>query len=301
MLEVEGYAKTLMRPEVRTTLYPGHCLDVLADMDDESVHMVLTDPPYFLDGLDGNWRKGNGRPPTGGAVGGLPVGMKFDPNQGREFQRFIEPVAAHLLRILAPGGFLLMFSSPRLYHRAAVAVEDAGFEIRDQYAWRYTKRAQFKAFTMNHFVEKRTDISKTRKASIIKELDGRKTAQLRPQFESILCAQKPRVGTLVDNWLKHGTGLIDPKQLLAGKAPSTIMTVEKPDKASYNCHLTPKPVRVCEHLIRLFTRKHQIVIDPFVGSGTTCVAARRSGRHSIGIDVNPEYIAIAKQRIEEAL
>jgi len=297
--EVDDYARTLMRPAVRTKLVPGDCLDVLADMPDESVHMILTDPPYFLDGLDGGWRKGNGGSRGTGSVGGLPVGMKFDVKQGRDFERFISPVAEHLMRLLVPGGFVLMFSAPRLYHRAAVAVEDVGFEIRDQYAWRYTKRAQFKAFTLDHFVERREDLSQADKKAIIKELDGRKTAQLRPQFESILCAQKPRTGTLVDNWLEHGTGLIDAGQTLTGKAPSTVMTVEKPEKESYNTHLTPKPVRVCEHLIRLFTRKHQVVLDPFVGSGTTCVAARRAFRHSIGIDKSTEYIAIAKQRIEE--
>ena len=62
--------------------------------------------------------------------------------------------------------------------------------------------------------------------------------------------------------------------------------------------MTPKPVRLCEHLIRLFTTEGQIVLDPFVGSGTSCIAAYKAGRNSIGIDVNREYIEIARQRLE---
>ena len=77
------------------------------------------------------------------------------------------------------------------------------------------------------------------------------------------------------------------------------MTVEKSDKDNYNCHLTPKPLRICEHLIRLFSKRGQTVLDPFLGSGSTCVAAHKAGRHSIGIDINPEYVQIAKQRVEE--
>jgi len=297
-MSIEHIAARMLKPQAKTKLYPGDCMDVLPDMESESIHMVLTDPPYFLDGLDSEWKKGQPKK-SNGAIGGLPIGMKFDRKQSENFQMFIEPVARELFRIVKPGGFVLMFSAPRLYHRMAVATENAGFEIRDQYAWRYTRKAQFKAFSMDHFVNRNPRYSPSEKKAVLRDLEGRKTPQLRPQFESVLCAQKPKNGTFVDNWLKHGTGLIDAKQTLSGKVPATVMTVEKDLKDKYNCHLTPKPLRVCEHLIRLFSRQHQIVLDPFLGSGTTCVAAQKAGRHSIGIDINPDYIQIAKKRVEE--
>lgn len=62
-------------------------------------------------------------------------------------------------------------------------------------------------------------------------------------------------------------------------------------------HPTVKPARLMEYLIKLVTRENQIVLDPFVGSGTTCVAARRLNRRYIGFDNNPEYIEIAKRRL----
>lgn len=285
--------------KVSTRLYVADCRDVLEDIGENSIHLIVTDPPYGLDGLDAEWKKGASGPRGTGSVGGLPVGMKFDREQGRKLQEFLSPINEHLFRILRPGGFMLMFSAPRLFHRMAISAEDAGFEIRDQYAWRFLERAQFKAFSLDHFVRKRPDMTTDEKACAIKYLDGRKTPQLRPQFESILCAQKPRDGTFVDNWMEHRTGLIDPKQTLTGRVPSTVMTVEKPTKSSFNGHLTVKPVRLCEHLIRLFSCEGQIVLDPFVGSGTTCVAARRAKRHSIGIEVNRNYVKIAESRIKD--
>ena len=59
----------------------GNCLTRLAEMGRQSIHMVLTDPPYFLDGLDDAWRKGEMA--STGAVGALPPGMKFDARQGQ--------------------------------------------------------------------------------------------------------------------------------------------------------------------------------------------------------------------------
>ena len=300
--KVEKLARHILTSpkQSKVKLFPGDCRDVLADLDANSVHMALTDPPYFLDGFGDGWENGDGGTRRSNVVGGrMPAGMKFDREQGRRLQEFMEPVADQLFRVLKPGAFALVFSAPRLAHRMAVAFDDAGFEIRDLYAWRFTRRAQFKAFSMDHFIEKRTDLSAAEKKHLIKEMQGRKTPQLRPQFEAVICAQKPRRGTFVENWVEHETGLIDSGQTLSGQVPATVMTVEKDNRAKYNGHLTPKPLRICEHLIRLFTKPGQVVIDPFLGSGSSCVAANMAGRHSIGIDVNPDYIQIAKQRIEE--
>ena len=285
------------QPKAR--LYAGDCRDVLADLEPASVHLALTDPPYFLDRLDDEWgHAGIERSRQhADAVGGLPIGMKFDPEQGRRLQEFLAPIAAGVLRVLKPGAFLLMFAAPRLAHRATVAIEDTGFEVRDVLAWRFTGKAQFKAFTMDHFVKRRTDMTEDEKAEALRRLGKRRTPQLRPQFESVILAQKPREGTFVDNWLAHETGLIDASQTLNNHVPETVMTVEKQTKDRFNGHLTAKPVKLMEHLIRVFSARGQTVLDPFVGSGTTCLTAQRCGRHSIGIDINPDYIEIAHRRL----
>ena len=86
-------------------------------------------------------------------------------------------------------------------------MEEAGIEIRDLLAWK--KRGQPKAFSQNHFVKKRKDLSEQEKEAIIKKLEGRKTPQLTPEIETIILGQTKREGTYIDNWLKWGVGLID--------------------------------------------------------------------------------------------
>lgn len=289
-----------LMPEVE--LLVGDCSTVLADMSSASVHLVVTDPPYFLDRLDDGWshEKIEHSRKYAGTIGGLPIGMKFDSDQGRRLQEFLTPIATELFRLLKPGAFMLMFAAPRLSHRTAVAIEDVGFEVRDILAWHFRGKAQFKAFTMNHFVHRRDDMTDAEKRDVIYRLDGRRTPQLRPQYEAIVLAQKPREGTFVNNWLTYETGLIDAAQTLDGNVPQTVMTVEKQAKDKFNGHLTAKPVMLIEHLIRVFSAKGQTVLDPFVGSGSTCLAARRCGRHSVGIDINPGYIDIAHKRLERA-
>ena len=280
--------------------HTGDCLPFIKELEPSQIDLVLTDPPYFLDRLDNKWDNQDIKKSKtkDGLIGGkLPDGMKFDKNQGKRLQEFVSPIAEELFRVLKPGGYFLMFASPRLYHRAVVAVEDAGFEIRDCYAWRYTKKAQYKAFSMDHFIQKRKNLTDAEKKAIIKKLQGRKTPQLRPQFEPIMCAQKPKEGTFIDNWIKYGTGLIDSTAGLDNGVPQTVMTFEKEPRTEGNVHVTPKPVLLCEHLIKVFSVEKQVVLDPFVGSGSTCIAAYNTGRNSIGIDLNPEHIEIAQQRI----
>lgn len=280
-------------------LIHGDCLKKLLQLEQHSIHLAVTDPPYFLDGLDNKWKKGQADCVRGsGSVGGLPVGMKFDPRQGVALQEFIHNVAQKMIPALVPGAFAVVFSQPRLSHRMAIGLETAGFEIRDILAWHFTKRAQFKAFGQEHFVDKK-DVSKREREEIKRALQGRKTPQLRPQFEAMILAQKPREGTFVDNWIEYRTGLIDPKASLDGKAPSTVMRAEKPERDKHNGHLTVKPTCLVEHLIRLFSLPGQVVLDPFLGSGTTAVAASRTRRSCIGIEVRKDYITIAKNRIKK--
>lgn len=280
------------------TLSQGDCLERLNSLKDESVDFVVTDPPYFLDGLDNEWKKGSA-PRSNGAVRGLPVGMKFDPNQGKRLQRFMTDVGNAVIRVMKPGAFAVIFSQPRLSHRMAVGLEDSGLDVRDMFAWHYTKKAQFKAFSMDHFV-RRMDCSDKEKDEISRQLGGRKTPQLRPQFECMVLLQKPRESTHINNWLKHRTGLISPLSQLRESSPSTVMEVEKPPKEHYNGHLTVKPVALIEHLLCLFSEPGQQVLDPFLGSGTTAVACIKKHRKCIGIEIKSDYLDIVYDRLSEA-
>lgn len=288
-------------PEHFIQLVRGDCREKIKQIPDNSIDLMITDPPYHLDGLDGDWKKGKGAIKSTGTVGGLPVGMKFDLKQGRNLQAFMGTVGADLLPAMKPGAFGVVFSQPRLSHRMAVGLEDCGFEIRDMLAWHFTKRAQFKAFSQDHFIDRKTELSPKEKKQMKRLMLNRKTAQLRPQFESMILIQKPKEGTYVENWQKYRTGLMDSTaSLVSGKSPSTVMVVEKPDKAQCNKHLTVKPVKLVEHLINLYSLAGQTVLDPFLGSGTTAIACMNTGRSCIGIEIEKEYIEISEQRMREA-
>ncbi len=259
--------------------------------------LILTDPPYFTDGMDHTWNsKKLRRRVKPGVVGALPAGMKFSTEQGRSLHKFLQPIAIEWMRVLRPGGFALVFSQNRLVHRTALALEEAGFEIRDVLLWKY--EGQAKAFTQDHFVRK-SKLDETEKERLIKKLGGRKTPQLKPQGEMIVLAQAPREGTFVQNWDKWETGLIDVADpyLDGGRFPGTVIAAAKPRKR-YG-HMTAKPVDLLRHLIRIFSAPGSLVLDPFAGSGSTGVAALLEGREFLGFEIESDMAACANERIGE--
>ncbi len=277
-------------------IYLADCMNVFCKIADNSIDFIATDPPYFLDGMGDEWSdvKLRKRESKAGVVRGLPRGMKFDPSQGKRLEIFFYNVSKEAIRVLKPGGFMASFSSGRLFHRIASASENAGFEIRDMLIWEHNG-GQGKAFTQDHFVKK-MKISNDEKENIIKKLQNRKTPQLRPKFESILLAQKPKEGTFVENWLKWGTGLI---RTDFETQQTTILNYRKPNMRKEIGHMTIKPVEIMERLIEIFSVQGQVVLDPFMGSGTTGVAALRKMRKFIGFEIEKEYFKIAKKRLEQ--
>jgi len=305
-----------MKNNYINNLILGDVTDVLSRIEDNSIDIILTDPPYFLDKLDNNWDYKNvNSGKNQKVIKSLPAGMKFDRNQGIEFYNWYLGVSKTLLRVLKPGGYFFSFSSPRLYHRMASAVDDAGFLIKDCFLWLYTQN-QAKAMSLNHFIKK-MDVSKEEREDIKNKLKGWKTPQLKSCFEPIVMAQKQPNGTLLKNMLDYEVGLMNTEVKIGENMfPANILTVDninkyldkyfliskpsKKEKGNYNDHKTVKPLGLCEHIIKLTAfSKDAIVLDPFLGSGTTAVAAKKLGLNYIGIDINPEYVKIAERRVAE--
>ena len=283
----------------RYTLYLDDCRNVLKQLNDNSIDLIITDPPYFIDGMGNDWNKENlsKKVKKAKVIGGLPVGMKFDVEQGKKLQEFMEPICNEFMRILKPGGFCIIFSQARLYHRMAIAAENAGFEIRDMLGWKY--EGQAKAFSLNHFVKKMKNLTEEEQNQIIKEMEGWKTPQLKPQIEPMVMAQKPKEGTFIENWIKYNVGLINITESLDGMFPGNIMEVSKKERDEKIEHLTVKPVKLISHLVKLFSKENQIVLDAFMGSGSHGVASIQNNRKFIGIEIDKDYFEIAKERIEK--
>jgi site-specific DNA-methyltransferase (adenine-specific) len=305
-----------MVSELLNQIVWGDALEVLPRIEDEAIDLVLTDPPYFLDKMDNNWTHEKVSSTNHHyAVKSLPAGMKFDRQQGKRFYEWYLKVSREVHRLLKPGGFFFSFSSPRLYHRMACAVEDAGFSIRDCFIWLYTQN-QVKAMGLDHFI-RRLPVDEEAKAALRQMLNGWKTPQIKSCFEPIVMAQKQYDRTLLNNMVRHGVGLLNTTLRIGQDMfPSNVFTTErihpridkhfllpkptKEEKGEYNTHKTVKPVAICEYLIQLSTFcRGAVVLDPFVGSGTTAVAAKRLGRKFIGIETNREYVDIALRRLQE--
>lgn len=291
-----------MESNKKFTLYHDDCLNVMKSMDTNSIDFIVTDPPYFIDGMGDEWSDSSltKKAINANVIGGLPVGMKFDREQGYKLQEFMTPIAKEYFRILKPGGFCVVFSQARLYHRMAIAIEDAGFEMRDMMGWKY--EGQAKAFSQDHFIKKNKSLSDKEKEELLHNMKGWKTPQLKPQIEPMTLAQKPREGTFIDNWSKYGVGLLNTTISLDGMFPGNIMEVSKQEKfhdEDYKIeHFTTKPVKLIEHIIKLFTQKGQIVFDSFCGSGSHGVAALRCGRKFIGVEREEKYFDIASKRMK---
>jgi len=288
----------------------GDALKVLEELEENTIDLVLTDPPYFLDKLDENWKHENVKKGklSSGIVKNLPVGMKFSPQQSYKAYNWFLDISGKIIRVLKPGGWFLSFSYPRIFHRFACAVEDAGFHLRDIFIWIYTQN-QPKAFSLNHFLKEQDEEMK-------ELLRIYKVPKVKSCFELIIVAQKPPEGTLLENFKKYKVGLFN-TSLIQGenKFPSNIITTEKinpifdkyflidkpgkKEKGYYNDHPSVKPIKLCKFLIELTTLENAIVLDPFMGSGTTIIASILSKRNYIGVEISEHYFNIAKRRIEE--
>jgi site-specific DNA-methyltransferase (adenine-specific) len=296
-------------------IYNSNCLDILSKLDDNSIDCIITDPPYFLDKLDNKWNSNKIKNDKANShIKHLPKGMKFDKKQVKLLFDFYLKVSKLLYEKLKPGGFFLSFSSPRLYHSITMAVEIAGFEIRDMINWVYSQSMP-KGMSIARSINK-LDITNERKEELIDFYKNFKTPMIKSCFEPICVAVKPKNGTYLNNELNFKTGLLDFSQKTGdNKVPANIITTEpicdfydknfivkkesKKEKGTYNNHVSVKPLKLIEHLVRLFSKENSVVIDPFLGSGTTALACKNTNRKHIGIELNNDYYKICIQRINE--
>ena len=347
----------------------GDCIEEMQKLidDGKQVDSVVTDPPYHLTSIVERFGKEGSAPAKDkdGAFQRQSVGFMGKEWDGGDiaFRPDTWKLAYDLLK---PGGHLLAFSASRNYHRMAVAIEDAGFEIRDQIMWIYGSGFP-KSLNLG---------------------DGWGTA-LKPAHEPIVMAKKRLEGTNKQNKDKYGTGGINidecriegevkrpdtnpdfrdvAKKAMAqggqdklnfnqitgakrkttvrksrsgdgvwtnensgmkaegtefadadprGRFPANVMhdgldtewsryfycpkasKSERNNSAVKNNHPTVKPQQLMQYLCRMVTPKGGTVLDMFMGSGSTGMAAKDEGFDFIGIEKEKEYFKIAEARIE---
>ena len=186
-------------------LLTGDCLDVLATLESASIDACATDPPYGIGFLGREWdtfapsvvaqhrthmdtnaltHPNPNMVGRGHWCGGAAVEYDRSAAANRRFHAWTHAWASAVLRVLKPGGYLLVCMSPRTAHRVVLGVEDAGFEIRDQLLWLHGKGVPKSMW-----------------------LDADKTVgtALKPMYEPILLARAPCQGTTLACHAAHGT------------------------------------------------------------------------------------------------
>lgn len=287
----------------------GDSIEIIKTFPDSSVHAIISDIPYGIgledwDVLHSNTNSAyGGTSPAQKSGGGLfkrrgkPLNgwSEADKRIPYEYQEWCSRWASDWLRVLKPGGTCFIFAGRRYAHRCITALEDSGFTFKDMLAWeKYT--APHRAQRLSAIYERRGDFESSRK------WEGWRVANLRPLFEPVLWFQKPyrTGGTIADNVAENSTGAWNEHALAKYNAHddscSNIIMV-KTDSTDHIYHPAQKPLKLMECLISLVTLENQTVLDPFMGAGTTCIAARNLKRHYIGIDINPENINTAYERL----
>ncbi|MBQ7151509.1 MAG: site-specific DNA-methyltransferase [Synergistaceae bacterium] len=290
----------------------GDSTEILKDFPNDSIHAIISDIPYGIgcdewDVLHENKNSAyGGSSPAQASGGGLfkrrgkPLNgwSEADKKISAEYQEWCSSWASDWLRILKPGGTCFIFAGRRFAHRCIIALEDAGFTFKDILSWEKDS-APHRAQRLSVIYERRDDSYNAEK------WEGWRVANLRPLFEPVLWFQKPYKtgGTIADNVLENQIGAWNENALQKYNAHdnqqkifSNIIRV-KQNQNDHGLHVAQKPLNLMKLLISLVTIEGQIILDPFMGSGTTCIAAKLLKRNYIGIDLDHENIKIAEARL----
>lgn len=296
-----------MNTDMTNQVIQGDCLGILPKIDSGSIHLILSDIPYGIsvdewDVLHNNTNSALlGSSPAQEKAGaifktrGKPLNgwSEADRQIPKQYYDWCMTWVPEWLRVLKPGGSAIVFAGRRLAHRCITAFEDVGFTYKDMLGW-LKEKAPHRAQRLSVVFEKRGDEVNAKKWA------GWRVGNLRPSFEPILWFTKPYQigGTIANNMLEHQVGAYNEEALVKYiKSPDNVLSVPTTKRDS-GLHPTQKPVKLMQALIEMTTSENQTVLDPFCGSGTTLIAARRLKRGFIGVELEEKYYLAALQRLE---
>jgi len=283
----------------------GDCRQFLGDVESNSVHLFLSDIPYGIsldewDVLHNNTNSALlGKSPaqeekSGFRRRGKPINgwSSSDKNIGKEYQDWVYSWSASVFPLIKEGGSVFVFGARRTLHRVINAFEDSGFILKDVLAWKKDS-AHHRAQKISGIFEKRGEIDEAKK------WEGWRLGNLAPIYEPIAWFFKPYNYTVTDNVLKNEVGAMNIDNCkINGVSPTNLLEFSF-DKGERRIHEAQKPVSLLSYLIKLTTLEGHIVLDPFMGSGSTAVAAKLTNRGFIGFEINKHYCELANSRVKK--
>lgn len=257
-------------------IYNMNCLEGMKKLPDNSIDLIIADPPYNLskgakwkwdnsvklDGMGGNWDK---------------VMEDWDDMSLEDYWQFTSAWLHEARRILKPEGSMWIFGT---YHNIGiinVLCQIENIEIINEIIW-YKRNA-------------------------FPNLSGRR---ITASHETILWCHKnsdnKRAYYFDYDYSKNGDFPGDQLKN-PGKQMRTVWDISNnkaKEELAYGKHPTQKPLKILKRMIKLSSMPEAIVLTPFAGNGSECVAAKETGRKYIGYEVNEEYCKMAANRLENA-
>ena len=246
-------------------------------LPDSSVALVVTSPPYFVgkeyeQAVTGANADRNGSPP---------------PESYIEYLELLRDVFAECKRVMEPGGRIAVNVANlgrKPYRSLAADVirilqDDLGLLLRGEIVWIKAEGAAG-SVAWGSF----------RKAT---------NPVLRDLSERVIVASKGRFDRARSPQQREQEGYPYKNTMSVDEFMEATLDLWRIDAESARrvSHPAPFPLQLPRRLIELYTYENDLVLDPFMGSGTTLVAAARTGRRGVGYDLEPEYIEVARQRV----
>lgn len=266
--------------ELKTDVILGDCREILKNIQDNSIDLILTSPPYA------DRRKNT--------YGGIAP---------EKYVEWFLPICQQLLRVLSPTGTFILNIKEKAENgernayvlELILALRNQGWLWTEEFIWH--KKNCYPGKWPNRFRdawERLLQFNKTRSFAMYQEavmvpIGGWANGRLRKLSEVDKIRDNSKSGSgfgkNISNWLDRN--MVYPTNV-----------VQFATVCNNKNHSAAFPEELPEWFIRLFTKKYDTVLDPFLGSGTTVEVAQRMERNSIGIEIMPEYVEMVEAKIK---
>ena len=269
----EDLAAEPQKPAALDRLYTGDSRNMKA-VANNSVALVVTSPPYFA-AKEYELERGQGGVPASYAEY-----LKMLSDVFRECWRVLEPGGRIAVNVANLGRKPYRSLSSDIIH---ILQNDLGFLLRGEVIWLKAEGASGSC-AWGSFGSAGNPV-------------------LRDVTERVIVASKLRMGRAFTKKEREEKGF--PHKDTISKELFMELTLDvwkfKPESAKRVGHPAPFPLELPLRFIELLTYEGDLVLDPFIGSGTTAIAARETGRHFVGYDLDKKYIALSKKRLAQTL
>ena len=255
-------------PKHHIRLYQGDCLELLPLIPDSSVDLIFADPPYFL--------SNGGITCHAGRMVSVNKG-EWDKSKGPD----LGPVRARIenvhdfnrawlaacQRVLKPNGSLWVSGTAHVIHSVGFAVQQLGFKLLNDISW--VKPNPPPNLSCRYFTH----------------------------------ATETNIWAARDKKSRHTFNYKLMKETNRGKQMKSVWEIKPPEtwEKRYGKHPTQKPVALLERILLASSNEGDLVLDPFSGSGTTALAALRTRRTAVGLELSYDYLSLTLQRLSSEL